>query len=135
MNKIEPSIKDRLASFCGTTRYYQLSSLFPRFYLTDGTAFLCREACCGWLFSDIAAYQLHPTIQNNDELQQIQFWTLTVRADRSAELVCEWDRGKPVFSTDIAVTDFPLSEIVLWVQPYYPDFKVKHWVCHLPSEY
>lgn len=58
--------------------------------------------------------------------QEFQVWTLRVAPDRSAVLTCEDGDHSLLVSQAIAFTDFPLSEITLWLQ---------NELIFLPSEY
>jgi len=123
-----------LAGFFGTESYHKLT-IFPNIVGTDGVAYLAKNAECFWLIDEIASAQIHPKIRNNPELQEIQFWTLTVQ-NRSAVLICRVDGDQPpVFQKKISYTDFPLSQIKIWVaatgDPDGKTFKVMM----LPTEY
>jgi hypothetical protein len=63
-----------------------------------------------------------PTVQ----LQQIQFWKLTVNPDRSAVLVCERDSDDVAVTQEIPFTDFSLESVTIYCQG---------GVLLLPSEY
>lgn len=130
-------ISNNLRQFTGTSAYYRYSPLFPFMLLTDGTKYLSDECQCYWFLDIIASMQLDPLIRDHQELQTMQFWNLTVNADRSATVTCEWDRHQTVYTQTIGYTDFPLNEVRIWVQPHYPfpGTKEKQLVAHLPSEY
>jgi hypothetical protein len=123
-------LKAGLAGFYGTDGYHKLS-IFPGLVATDGVAWLCKNADCYWLFDEIALAQRLPAIRNNEMLQDIQFWQLTVN-DGSAVLVCCEDEGKPVYEKEIPMTDFPLPEQKIWVGPG-PEGTYK--VALLPAEH
>jgi len=59
-------------------------------------------------------------------LQEIQFWELSVRGDKSATLTCRRDDNEVVVAQDIDFTDFPLVSILI----YYIE-----GLMLLPSEY
>ena len=61
-----------------------------------------------WLLDAIASWQ------KELNSSQIQFWMLIVNADNSAVLTCERD-DEPVITQQIPFTDFPLSEVTLWL--------------------
>ena len=135
----QEEILSHLSSFMGTTQYHRYSPLFPRFLLTDGALYLAKKCEAYWLFEMIGSYQTHPTIQNNRQLSQYQFWYLDVQ-DNQGVIRCEWDKGKTVLEQSILFTDFPLDTIRIWVSPYFPDQealkqKRPYQVAMLPSEY
>ena len=126
-----------LRHFHGTTQYFRYSPLqFPKFLLTEGVHHLCERAACYWLVDVIASYQAHPKVMNHKQLQQMQFWNLTVK-DSAGLVQCDWDSGHTVIEQQIPFTDFVLESIDIWVAPYYPNpyEKNKHWVAMLKSEY
>lgn len=124
-----------LGGFYGTDSYHKVT-IFPGIVGTDGIAYLAKNAECFWLVDEIAiANRTRAAIVNNPQLQEIQFWTLTVK-DRSAVLACRTDKSHPpVYQKTIEYTDFPLPEINIWVaaagDPDGKTFKVMM----LPSEY
>jgi hypothetical protein len=132
-------IERNLIKFTGTTAYYQYSQLFSYLVLTDGTKYLAKAARCYWLFDQIASLQLHPKIRTHSQLKAIQFWRLHRSQENSGVLSCEWDKGQVVYEEKIRCTDFPLKQILLYVQPVSLNpgkCRIAHgWVCFLPSEY
>lgn len=136
-NEIEEITYEQLNQFIGTTQYYCYSRLFSYLLLTDGTKFLIEKTRCYWLFNTIAALQLHPLIKEHFKLQQIQFWTFTVADNRSATLICEWDKGMTVYEERIERINFYLESISIWVQPTrFPDNPDNcYYIAYLPSEY
>ena len=136
-NEIEEITHEQLNQFRGTTQYYCYSPLFPYLLLTDGTRFLVEKSKSYWLFNTIAALQLHPLIREHFKLQQIQFWMLTVTDNRSATLICEWDKGMTVYEERIEPINFYLESISIWIQPTrFPDNPENcYYVAYLPFEY
>lgn len=68
-----------------------------------------------WLIQAIGSYQKDKRLQT-EELQQIQFWHLEVKPDRSAVLTCRADSGiPPAITQNIQYTDFEFS-IDLWIE-------------------
>jgi hypothetical protein len=112
-----------LAQFTGTMQHYQ-HPLGVRY--TDGVKYLAEKGGAYWLLDAIASWQADSRIRDDAQLQEIQFWKLTVKQDRSATLVCERDEGDAVVTQAIPFTDFPLSKLTLYWQ---------HGVVLLPSEY
>jgi len=111
----------QLAHFTGTTAYYRISN---RHLLTDGTKYLAEAAGAYWLM-DAAASHLDE-IGTKDWFVLIK---LTVK-DSRAVMIYEDGNGNEHARQEIAYTDFPLSEIVL-----YACWDFEHWVLMLPSEY
>lgn len=118
-----PLSEGELSQFTGTSQYYQhpLGVL-----ITDGVHYVAERGGAYWLIDVIAIWQLHPRIYQDPMLQQIQFWTLTVNDDRSAQLICERDSDDIAVSQRIPFTDFPLKTLRLYFQD---------GVILLPSEY
>ncbi|KJH70248.1 DUF6876 family protein [Aliterella atlantica] len=110
-----------LDRFHGTERYY---SHWLGIKLTDG-AFYLQENGAAWLVDAIASHQTKKLL-SDPMLKAIQFWTLTVNPDNSALLRCDRDEGDTALTQEIPFTDFPLSEIKLYLVEK---------VLMLPSEY
>jgi len=108
-------LKVSLKSFIGTTTYY--THWLKKFYYTDGVKFLASVAQAYWLLDAIASHQSNPKLLSNPALREIQFWKLEVNSDKSARLVCLEDKdAEPSIEQTINHTDFPLSEITLYLQ-------------------
>ena len=128
-----------LRNFTGTEGYTRWSSLFPKMVLTDGALHVAEhggEQGAIWLMDAIASHQ--PALQrhSDERLRDMQFWKLTVNADKSAVLTCVPDTDEPpVVEQHIPFTDFDLSEIELWVAPTDDGRGGLLWVLYLPSEH
>jgi hypothetical protein len=86
------------------------------------------------LIDAIASYQRDRRITGNRLLRDLQFWELTVR-DGAGLLTCVADAGLPPAITQaIAFTDFPLSEVRVWVERGSVDGVTEIMVAMLPSE-
>ena len=118
MNKLE-----NLSNFHGTENYYT-NPLYPFMY-TDGINYLAENGGAYWLLDVIASWQ------KELDSSQIQFWRLKVNSDKSAVLTCERDMDESVITQQIPFTDFPLSEVTL----YLCDMGNAKGVLLLPSEY
>ena len=105
--------KSELNQFYGTSAYYFMD--YSRFVYTDGIKYLAENAECYWLLTDISAFQNLEKIKSNKSLQEIQFWTLKVNEDKSAELICDVDVNIQAFRFDYEYTSFPLSKISLYL--------------------
>lgn len=112
-----------LAQFIGTSQYYRhnLGLLY-----TDGVKHVADQGEAYWLLDAIASWQNDSRIRNDEMLQNIQFWKLTVHEDHSATLTCERDTDDVVLTQEIPFTDFPLKHIKFYLQ---------EGVILLPSEY
>ncbi len=110
-----------LNQFTGTEQYY------PHWLgirLTDG-AFYLQENGAAWLVDAIASHQTKKLL-SDPMLKEFQIWLLTVNADKSAVLRCDRDTDDTVLTQEIPFTDFPLTEIKLYLIEK---------VLMLPSEY
>ena len=124
MDKLE-----NLSDFTGTENYYS-NKHYP-FVYTDGIKYLAENGKAYWLLDAIASWQGEPIIKDDQDLSQIQFWRLKVNLDNSAVLTCERDSDDIVCEQKIPLTDFPLSEVTL----YLCDMGTRQGVLLLPSEY
>ena len=117
-----PLIPDDLTQFTGTTTYYRHGMLrFFRF--TDGIKYLADQANAYWVIDIIASYQLKRSVRAAER----QVWKLKVAPDRSARISCHDDRPETILAEQrINRTDFPLTEIEMWVADQ---------VLYLPSEH
>jgi len=111
--KLSPQqLSARLSHFCGSEELFR--HWLGGMLYTEGVKFLAEQAGAYWLIDAIASHQ--PKCRRDPMLQEFQAWTLTVKADRSARLVCERDSGDEAFAQDIEYSDFPLPEIKLFVE-------------------
>lgn len=110
----KPFTAEELWQFSGTTQYWRESPLHP-FLCTDGVHFLAERGGAFWLLDAIASWQPNKQVRDDGALQAFQVWTLKVSRDSSAELLCERDWGDVVIRQKIEFTDFPLSEIKLYL--------------------
>lgn len=111
-----------LRQFTGSEYWYR-HGLVRGVVFTDGAKYMADKGGAYWLLDEIAfAQKREPAVAG----EAFQLWKLTVRADRTATLVCEDGNGRSVFSKALTFTDFPLEEISL----YFTDGTIL-----LPSEY
>lgn len=103
--------QNNLDQFVGTENYYQYWS--RQFVFTDGVKYLAQEGGAYWLLDAIASYQ--PQLLKDPMLQQFQDWKLTVNPDQKAQLICERDTDDVVVTQNIEFTDFPLTQIRLYL--------------------
>ena len=116
--------KGELNQFCGSTIVYE-HPLFGYRY-TEGIAFLAKDAGAYWLLDAIHSWQCEKSVRDDPMLQEIQFWKLSVRSDKSATLTCRKDDDQVVVAQDIEYTDFPFDAVFI----YYIEGMML-----LPSEY
>jgi hypothetical protein len=114
--KSKEEIENGLANFYGTEQYHKFSMLFSKHLITDGVKYLANTAECYWLLDIICSY--HRKCMNDPKrmLQDFQVWTLTVK-DGKGKVICERDTGDVAIKQIIESTNFPLSEIKLYVMP------------------
>jgi len=100
-----------LANFYGTEHYYRHS--FGKMVMTDGAMHLFVNGA-GWLMDAIASYQ---EAKLDRQTKGFQLWILKVNADNSAVLTCQRDSNTlNLVEQKIEYTDFPMSEIKLYVE-------------------
>ena len=103
-----------LSQFYGTEHYYRFSPFHPKVVMTDGARFVAKnggQQGAYWLMDTIASYQPDPLGRCS-----FQAWTLTVREDKSAVLVCKNGGDVEKVHQEIGYTDFGLPGITLWVE-------------------
>lgn len=131
-----------LNNFYCTENYF--SHWAKKLCYTDGVKYLADNAGAYWLIDAIASYQSDPKITKNGMLRNMQFWKLEVvdaekeRASgmKKAILTCIEDSGrKPVITQEIEFTDFPLSEVEIWVERGSVDGVNETFVAMLKSEH
>jgi hypothetical protein len=103
-----------LSQFCGSSTWYRHWT--GKLIYTEGAQYLAEQAQAYWLIDAIASYQGEDVLTQDPLLQEFQVWMLTVYEDRTARLECVADTDQPpVVIQEIELTDFPLSEIKLYV--------------------
>ena len=103
-----------LNQFCGSCTWYRHWT--GKLIYTEGAQYLAENAEAYWLIDAIASYQGEEVLTRDPSLQEFQVWVLTVHEDQTARLECVAGTGRPpVVAQDIEWTDFPLSEIKLYV--------------------
>ena len=122
--------RSALAGFTGTCNYYRWMG---GLVLTDGVHYLARNGAA-WLIDIVASVRGIAAIQR----EPAEFWTLTVHSQTSRGTIVCTDGGKgengeavELYRQDIPFTDFPLSELSLYVILDHALGKV----VLLPSEY
>ena len=101
-----------LAHFTGTQQWYR-HAINRNILYTDGARYVAQAGEAYWLLDEIALTQANkPLIA----VEKFQVWKLTVNDDSSALLQCEDGNGNILATKQIKYTDFPLSEITLWLE-------------------
>jgi hypothetical protein len=119
-----------LGQFTGTEGYTRyLGGLL----LTDGVRYLAEQGSCFWFIDIIASYQ--PEARKDPALREMQFWKLTVKADKSAVVTCDDGNGKVSIKQAVPFTDFPLPEAKVWVEYGSVDGINPAYIALLPSEH
>jgi hypothetical protein len=109
--------------------------LCRRVIYTPGVHYLAERGQALWLIDAIAFYfrsnDMVRAIERDKRLNDMQFWRLDVRADRSAVLSARADSGEePFILQSIEYTDFPLDYVDIWAA-----YDGEHWTLYLPSEH
>jgi hypothetical protein len=111
-----------LAQFTGTENWYR-HGINRNVLFTDGAKYVADQGGAYWLLDTIAICQRH---EKRVAAEPFQVWTLKVRDDQTASLVCGDGNDNIVYTQHIEFTDFPLDEIALWFA---------NNVIYLPSEH
>ena len=99
-----------LNQFTGSEHWYR-HGLVRNILFTDGAKYLADHGGAYWLLDEIAFAQRG---EKAVAAEEFQVWTLTVKPDRTARLVCDDGNGNTVFEKPIPFTDFPLDKIDLY---------------------
>jgi len=118
------TLKNNLEHFCGSEQLHR-NLLGIRY--TDGVKYLAQNAKCYWLIDAIASHQ--PNVRKIQSLREFKLWFLHVgnshefikpKGKNKAVLTCLEDtptsETKHAVIQQIEYTDFPLSEIKLYLQ-------------------
>jgi hypothetical protein len=103
--------------------------MHKRLFYSEGVQFLASACEAYWLLDAICSHQ--PQAIQDSMLREIQFWTLRQDAHGQWDLTCEADTNVVRIHQHIEYSDFPLTEIKLWVVSAGPG----KWTMILPSEY
>lgn len=122
MSNTKTLTESDLRQFTGTETWFRHAINRTVLY-TEGVRYVAENGGAYWLIDEIALIQPY---DKKVAAEPFQAWKLTVRADRTATLVCEDGNGNLVFTKEIEFTDFPLAEIEF----YFTDNTLL-----LPSEY
>lgn len=115
--------EQELRQFTGSENWYRHSLVYPFLY-TDGVKYVAEKGGAYWLIDKILTCQYHIKALSKEPMC---FWELTLNSKgQGARLICTDGNCKPVYSENIAFTDFPLRKIRFYFQ---------NNVLFLPSEY
>jgi hypothetical protein len=98
-----------LAHFTGDLDRYRHWT--RRLIYTPGIQHLAEKAGAYWLIDLIASWQIQPNVA----AECFQVWTLVVRPNRTATATATGEDQAVLTSQDISHTDFPLTEITVWL--------------------
>jgi hypothetical protein len=100
-----------LQSFIGSINLWKRKTPIPITY-TDGVKYLQDKLAAFWLTDAIASYQS----KQFKEQYEFQVWKLTVAEDNTGILTAsDGNDDRAIVRQEIEYTDFPLSEIVIFV--------------------
>lgn len=99
-----------LTQFTGSQIFYR-HALSGGCVYTEGVQYLAEAGAAYWLLDAILCPQPHHPVLRAAEFQ---VWTLTVREDRSASLICTDGDNQQLYHHPIPWTDFPLDSVTLW---------------------
>lgn len=99
-----------LAQFTGSQTFYR-HALSGGCVYSEGAQYLAEAGSAYWLLDAILCPQPHvPKLRS----AEFQVWTLTLRENCSATLVCTDGDDVELYSHPIEWTDFPLRTVALW---------------------
>lgn len=106
-----------------------------RLLYTPGVQFLAESAGAYWLIDAVASWlgtpEYRAAVTADCRVDDLHFWKLTVRENRSATLSARVDSDvNPFIVQEIPFTDFCLESIDLWC-----GFDGQHYTLYLPSEH
>jgi hypothetical protein len=117
-----------LNQFTGSERFYRYNGVI----LTDGTKYLAEQAGCFWLMDIIVS--IKPQFKTYDPYNTFWVAQLNVYKEKNNSFAIfnlyDGNDSPPVYTQEIEYTDFPLSEIKLYICQ-----SEIGWVVMLPSEY
>jgi len=126
-------ILSELSNYTGTESYNIFNHFLLDWVLTDGAFYLAERCSAFWLMEEIGfVTKTNPSLVN----EPFVCWTLKVDAHK-AELTAEGGNGRALFHKQIDFTDFPLDQIILWVErgAWGPEDQQNLFVIMLPSEH
>jgi len=126
-------LQSNLSGFTGTEDYHAFSALCPKVVLTDGAYYLAETAGAFWLMDIIGSvYTAHPERKKFWD-EGFAVWTLKVE-NKKGVVTADDGNDNIVYSQEIEFTDFPLSEMKLFVEIGETINEGEVMVVMLPSE-
>jgi hypothetical protein len=122
MTKADKLSAFHLRQFTGTENRHRFG-INPKVLSTDGAKYVADEGGAYWLLVAIAIAKL---FEKSVSGEAFQVWTLKVKKDRTASLICDDGNDTIFYTQHFAFTDFPIDEIRL----YFTDGTIL-----LPSKY
>lgn len=120
------NLRANLMQFTGSSEFTR-HGLSRRVLMTEGVEYLANQAAAYWLTDAVVSYLPQPHVLR----EPFQVWTLKVDPQHHAVLtMTDGNTNKPIVEQVIDYTDFPLSEIQLWLVG-----GGDTWTLMLPSEY
>jgi len=119
-----------LAQFNNGTNTWYRHWLDRRFFYTDGMKFVADNGAA-WLLDAIFS---HIKTKLALQREEFQVWRLKVSPDNTAILVGDDGDGRKLAEQSIPFTDFPLSEIKIYVEVGYVDAEEGGYIMMLPGE-
>lgn len=99
-----------LAQFTGSQTFYR-HALSGGCVYSEGVQYLAEMGAAYWLLDAVLCPQPHHAVLR---AAAFQVWTLRVREDRSATLICTDGDDQDLYVHVIPWTDFPLDSVTLW---------------------
>lgn len=102
---------DTLDRFCGSEEIYRHWS--RRLYWTEGVQYVAENGGAHWLIDAVASWQTQRAVVR----EPFQSWRLAkAKTGQSWLLTCDDGNGRIVARQRIAYSDFPLSELKLFLE-------------------
>ena len=126
-------IQEQLRYCTGTQSYHRISPFARKVVATDGVVQMAQLCGAFWLASDIALHS-QSIAKKHEDGKYFQAWKFTAK-DRKGTLVGTDGNGNVYQTEEYDMTDFPLDEIDIWVEPTYMESEGEILVMMLPTEH
>lgn len=107
----DPMTKHELLRVPGSEHLYRHASN-PKILFSEGVKQIADRANAYWLLDEIAEMQIY---DHQVASEQFQVWKLVVNDDKSADLFCENEYTRVIYSKEISSANFPGRGITLWL--------------------
>jgi hypothetical protein len=108
-------IRQGLGNFYGTEAYHYVSIFTKKVVATDGVMWLSENANAFWLMDIITSVLISKSTAAKFWQNGFSSWTLKVK-DNKGVVTADDGNDHPLYSQAIPYTDFPLDEIILFVE-------------------